>query len=82
MQTGEIVNNINDLKEWDTVIVTGQATSPVKTYDSLKGTVATISENYVKIWPEIEIDGGKIWFDFDRCQIKFISRDEEIYGKP
>jgi hypothetical protein len=43
MQTGEKVNNINDLREWDTVIVTGQASSPIKTYNQLKATIATIS---------------------------------------
>lgn len=82
MQTGEKVNNINDLREWDTVIVTGQASSPIKTYNQLKATIATISENHIKVWPEIQDEDGKIWFDFNQCQVTFIDRDEEIYGKP
>jgi len=32
------------------------------------GTVATIQKDYIKIWPEKEIDNDKLWFPIDAIE--------------
>lgn len=65
------MTDLSQLQEFDQVVISGQATSPVKEFSDLAGVVATISRDihngqitHVKVWPvkpESE-DETKVWF--------------------
>jgi len=67
------------MKPFDTIRISGTATSPIKEYKDLICVIATVSDDgYLKVWPleETPEDGGKIWFDSRTCEITMIEEDE------
>jgi hypothetical protein len=52
-----------EIREWDRIVITGQASSPHKRYVKMPCVVSTVSaDGFVKVWPDDERDGGKVWF--------------------
>lgn len=59
------------IDEFDEVLISGQASSPVQHFDKILAVVATVSPDdgagegdYLKVWPQDDrlVPGGKVWF--------------------
>lgn len=64
--------------EFDRIRITGRIISepgkPLVT--NMEGTVATVSEAEIKIWPATTLYDGKLWFVIAESQIELIERQD------
>lgn len=56
-----ITEMINFLYGFDEIIITGQAIEPNEFFENLKATIATVSDDAIKVWGNDE----KIWFPYE-----------------
>lgn len=76
---------MNTFQEFDLVEITGWASSPVKRYERLRGVVATVSDDAIKIWPEqvptIHLTGNSIgnekWMSTENGKKQEITIEED-----